>query len=85
MENSLKKRVLGTRRGFYGLIISVVSIVALCWMLYARDDARAEYEQLKASAVISKGDFKRGNLINVIKGLVGGDSRCGAADQACPT
>ena len=48
MENSLKKRVLGTRRGFYGLIISVVSIIALCWMLYARDDARAEYEQLKA-------------------------------------
>ena len=48
MENSLKKRVLGTRRGFYGLIISVVSIVALCWMLYARDDARAEYEELKA-------------------------------------
>ena len=48
MEDSLKKRVLGTRRGFYGLIISVVSIVALCWMLYARDDARAEYEQLKA-------------------------------------
>ena len=48
MENSLKKRVLGTKRGFYGLILSVVSIVALCWMLYARDDARAEYEQLKA-------------------------------------
>lgn len=48
MENSLKKRVLGTRRGFYGLLISVVSIIALCWMLYARDDARAEYEQLKA-------------------------------------
>ena len=48
MENSLKKRVLGTKRGFYGLIISVVSIVALCWMLYARDDARAEYEELKA-------------------------------------
>ena len=48
MDNSLKKRVLGTKRGFYGLIISVVSIVALCWMLYARDDARAEYEQLKA-------------------------------------
>ena len=35
--------------------------------------AMQEYEQLKASAVISKGDFKRGNLINVIKGLVGGD------------
>ena len=49
MENSLKKRVLGTRRGFYGLIISVVSIIALCWMLYARDDARTEYEELKAS------------------------------------
>lgn len=48
MDNSLKKRILGTKRGFYGLIISVVSIVALCWMLYARDDARAEYEQLKA-------------------------------------
>lgn len=48
MDNSLKKRVLGTKRGFYGLIISVVSILALCWMLYARDDARAEYEQLKA-------------------------------------
>lgn len=48
MENSLKKRVLGTKRGFYGLILSVVSILALCWMLYARDDARAEYEQLKA-------------------------------------
>lgn len=48
MENSLKKRVLGTRRGFYGLLISVVSVIALCWMLYARDDARAEYEQLKA-------------------------------------
>ena len=49
MENSLKKRVLGTKRGFYGLLISVVSIIALCWMLYARDDARAEYEELKAS------------------------------------
>ena len=49
MENSLKKRILGTKRGFYGLIISVVSIIALCWMLYARDDARAEYEELKAS------------------------------------
>ena len=48
MENSLKKRVLGTKRGFYGLLISVVSVVALCWMLYARDDARAEYEALKA-------------------------------------
>ena len=48
MENSLKKRVLGTKRGFYGLILSVVSLVALCWMLYARDDARAEFEQLKA-------------------------------------
>lgn len=48
MENSLKKRVLGTRRGFYGLLISVVSVIALCWMLIARDDARAEYEQLKA-------------------------------------
>ncbi|MBO4711290.1 hypothetical protein J5681_05170 [bacterium] len=48
MENSLKKRILGTRRGFYGLILSVVSIVALFWMLYARDDARAEFEQLKA-------------------------------------
>ena len=47
MENSLKKRILGTKRGFYGLIISVVSILALCWMLYARDDARAEFEQLK--------------------------------------
>ena len=48
MENSLNKRVLGTRRGFYGLLISVVSVIALCWMLIARDDARAEYEQLKA-------------------------------------
>ena len=51
MENSLKKRVLGTRRGFYGLLISVVSVIALCWMLYARDDARAEYEQLKAEGI----------------------------------
>ena len=49
MDNSLKKRVLGTKRGFYGLILSLVSIVALCWMLYARDDARAEYEELKSS------------------------------------
>ena len=48
MENSLKKRVLGTKRGFYGLILSVVSIIALCWTLYARDDARAEFEALKA-------------------------------------
>jgi hypothetical protein len=48
MNNSLKERVLGTKRGLYGLILSVVSIAALCWMLYARDDARAEYEQLKA-------------------------------------
>ena len=48
MENSLKKRVLGTKRGFYGLILSVVSVVALCWTLYARDDARAEFEALKA-------------------------------------
>ena len=30
-----------------------------------------EFDRLKASAVISKGDFKRGNLINVIKELVG--------------
>ena len=51
MENSLKKRVLGTKRGFYGLILSVVSLVALCWMLYARDDARAEFEQLKAEGI----------------------------------
>ena len=43
-----KTRILGTKRGFYGLLISLVSVVALCWMLYARDDARAEYEQLKA-------------------------------------
>lgn len=55
MENSLKKRVLGTRRGFYGLILSVVSVVALCWMLYARDDARAEYEQLKADGTCFTG------------------------------
>ncbi|MBP5406368.1 hypothetical protein J6Z19_04375 [bacterium] len=46
--NYLKTRILGTKRGFYGLILSLVSVVALCWMLYARDDARAEYEQLKA-------------------------------------
>ena len=30
-----------------------------------------EFERLRASAIIPKGDFKRGNLINVIKGLVG--------------
>ena len=30
-----------------------------------------EFERLHASAIISKGDFKRGNLINVIKELVG--------------
>ena len=30
-----------------------------------------EFERLNASAIISKGDFKRGNLINVIKELVG--------------
>ena len=30
-----------------------------------------EFDRLKASAIISKGDFKRGNLINVIKELVG--------------
>jgi len=51
MDNSLKKRVLGTKRGFYGLILSAVSVVALCWMLYARDDARAEYEELKAEGI----------------------------------
>jgi len=43
-----KTRILGTKRGFYGLLISLISVVALCWMLYARDDARAEYEALKA-------------------------------------
>ena len=48
MEKSLKQRILGTKRGFYGLILSVVSVIALCWTLYARDDARAEYEALKA-------------------------------------
>ena len=37
------------------------------------EKALKEFEQLKANAVISKGDFKRGNLINVIRGLVGGD------------
>lgn len=30
-----------------------------------------KFEQLKASAVISKGDFERGKLINTIKGLIG--------------
>lgn len=30
-----------------------------------------EFKRLGASAVISKGDFKRGNLINVIKELIG--------------
>ena len=44
----LKTRILGTKRGFYGMLVSLISVVALCWMLYARDDARAEYEQLKA-------------------------------------
>ncbi|MCR5612653.1 response regulator [Treponema sp.] len=37
------------------------------------EKALKEFDQLKANAVISKGDFKRGNLINVIRGLVGGD------------
>lgn len=46
-----KTRILGTKRGFYGLILSLVSVVALCWMLYARDDAREEYEQLKAGGI----------------------------------
>ena len=46
--NYLKTRIFRTKRGFYGFILSLVSVVALCWMLYARDDARAEYEQLKA-------------------------------------
>ena len=44
-----KTRILGTKRGLYGLILSLVSVIALCWMLYARDDARAEYEELKAN------------------------------------
>ena len=48
MEKSLKQRILGTKRGFYGLLLSVVGVIALCWTLYARDDARAEYEALKA-------------------------------------
>lgn len=34
-------------------------------------NAVQEFERLRASAIIPKGDFKRGNLINVIKGLVG--------------
>ena len=47
----LKSRLFGTKRGFYGLMLSVVSLVALCWMLYAREDATAEYERLKAEGV----------------------------------
>lgn len=35
------------------------------------DDTLEEFERLRASAIISKGDFKRGNLINVVKELVG--------------
>lgn len=34
-------------------------------------NAVQEFERLRTSAIIPKGDFKRGNLINVIKGLVG--------------
>jgi hypothetical protein len=30
-----------------------------------------EFERLRASAIISKGDFERGKLISVIKKLVG--------------
>ena len=30
-----------------------------------------EFERLKAGAIIGKGDFKRGNLLNVIKELLG--------------
>ena len=44
----LKSRIFGTKKGLYGFIITLVGITAFCWMLYARDDARAEYEQLKA-------------------------------------
>jgi len=35
------------------------------------DDVLEEFERLRASAIISKGDFKRGNLISVVKELVG--------------
>ena len=35
------------------------------------EDVLAEFERLRASAIISKGDFKRGQLISVVKELVG--------------
>ncbi len=35
------------------------------------EDVLAEFEWLRASAIISKGDFKRGQLISVVKELVG--------------
>lgn len=51
----LKSRIFGTKKGLYGFILTLVGIVALCWMLYARDDARAEYEQLKADGICFTG------------------------------
>lgn len=47
----LKNRIFGTKKGTYGLAITLIGIVAFCWMLYARDDARAEYDQLKADGI----------------------------------
>lgn len=35
------------------------------------EDVLAEFERLRASAIISKGDFNRGQLISVVKELVG--------------
>ena len=35
------------------------------------DEVIAEFEQLRANAIISKNDFRRGNLISAVKELVG--------------
>ncbi|MBR6245328.1 hypothetical protein IKR20_07125 [bacterium] len=47
-SQKIKKALFKTKRGLYGMILTVVSVLALVGLSFAADNARAEYESLKA-------------------------------------